>query len=323
MLIFLKGLIKKIPGVIDFYHKVIYPEIIFSYRYKSNRMRIEKSPVDFISFIYKRHTGNVLNLENPKSFNERLQWLKINHYDKLAVKCADKYEVRSYVKDKGLEEILNELIGVYNSSEEIDFSALPDQFVLKANHGSGMNIIVKNKSKINKRRIIKKLDEWLSINYGYMSGEWVYRDIEPKILCEKYISDSNGELNDYKIFCFDGKAHYIQVDVDRFTDHKRNIYSPEWELLDVSIGYPNDMSLKINKPNNLVKIIKYAEKLAEPFVHTRVDFYNLDDKIIFGELTFFHGGGFEKFTPEDYANQFGNKISIDTISKVEAWSEIN
>lgn len=321
MMNFLKQLIKRTPGVVNFYHKVIYPKFVFSHRYIRNKKMIEESPNNFIRFIYKRYTGNEINLDNPKSFNEKLQWLKLNYYDNLASKCADKYEVRDYVKQKGLEDLLNELISVYKNPEDIDFTILPNQFVLKASHGSGMNIIVKDKSKIKTKQVIKELKKWVSINYAYMSGEWVYRDIEPKILCEKYISDSNGELNDYKIFCFNGKAHYIQVDVDRFTNHRRNIYTTEWKLLDMSIGYPNDSSLTIVKPKNLSKLLEYAERLAEPFVHARVDFYNLDDDIVFGELTFFHGGGFEKFTPDKYGVLFGDKMDIAKISKNEVWSD--
>ena len=317
----LKKIFKKSPAIVGIYEKLIYPKFVFYYRYRRNEKMIKECPTDFIRYIYKKYTGNELNLCKPESFNEKLQWLKLYHYNKLATQCADKYGVRNYVKDKGLGHILNELLYVYETPEQIDFTALPSKFVIKASHGSGMNIIVKDRTKMDKKQVIKKLNKWISINYSYMSGEWVYRDIKPRILCEKYIEDGNGELNDYKIFCFNGKAHFIQVDVDRFTNHRRNIYSTEWELLDLSIYYPNDMSLNIEKPNNLSKILEYAEILAKPFVHARVDFYNLDNDIVFGEITFFHGGGFEKFTPEEYGVLFGDKITIDKSIKTEAWSK--
>lgn len=315
----IKKIIKKIPGLKKIYRKFYSSELMFNYRYKRNKRMLQESPQKFVKFIYKKYTGRELNLDNPRTFNEKLQWLKLNHYDNLAVQCVDKYNVRQYVIDKGLGHLLNDLIHVYESPKEIDFTILPRQFVLKASHGSGMNIIVKDKNKISEKEIIKKLEKWMSINYSYMSGEWVYRDIKPRIVCERYIEDSNGELNDYKIFCFGGKAYYIQVDVGRFTNHRRNLYSSKWELLDLSIAQPNNDSLIIEKPKNLSKLIEFAEILAEPFIHARVDFYNLDDDIIFGEITFFHGGGFEKFTPEEYGIHFGDKIHIDKVRRREAW----
>lgn len=316
----LKRVVKKLPLVKSCYEKVYGSKLLFHYRYKRNKRMIEESPINYIKYIYKKHTGKSIDIDHPRSFNEKLQWLKLYHYDELAVLCADKYRVRDYVNEKGLGHLLNDVISIYDRVEDIDFSALPNQFVMKMVHGSGMNIIVKDKSEINKSKIMKELKEWQSINYAYMSGEWVYRDIEPKILCEKYIVDSNGELNDYKIFCFNGKAHFIQVDVDRFTGHRRNIYSTDWELLDISIAYPNSKHSKIEKPLNLSNLLEYAEILAEPFVHARVDFYKLDDAIVFGELTFFHGGGFETFTPDEYGIRFGEKMDIGKLERTEAWA---
>ena len=173
----LKNTVKKIPGVINIYQKIYKSDLLFAYRYKRNKKMIEKSPLDFVKFIYRKHTGIELNLNNPRTFNEKLQWLKLYHYNSVAIQCADKYRVRDYVKEKDLGHLLNELIAVYESPEDIDFTILHNQFVLKANHGSGMNIIVKDKSQINKKQVIKKLKKWSSINYSYISGEWVYRDI--------------------------------------------------------------------------------------------------------------------------------------------------
>src|SRR5690554_3478242 len=162
---------------------------------------------------FKKRLGRELELDNPIMYNDKLQWLKLNWYDPVATKCADKYEVREIIKEKIGEEYLNELIGVYESVDEIDIDKLPDKFVLKGTHGSGFNIICKDKSKMNWDEEFKKMRRWLRTNYYLQNREWVYKDITPRIICEKFLADDDeaSSLTDYKVFCFNGRPTYCQV----------------------------------------------------------------------------------------------------------------
>lgn len=260
---------------------------------------------------FKKRLGREVDLENPIKFNDKLQWLKLNWHDPIATKCADKYEVREIVKEKIGEEYLNELIGVYESVDEINIDELPEKFVLKGTHGSGFNIICKDKNELNWDLEFKKMRLWLKNNYYLSKREWVYRDIKPRIICEKYLEEfETGELRDYKIFCFNGEPRLIQVDFDRFKNHKRNLYDLNWNLIDAKIQYPNDPFVKIDRPQKLCEMLKLSKKLSEDFPHVRVDFYHIDSKLIFGELTFFHGAGFEKFWPEDFEEKMGSWLQL-------------
>lgn len=260
---------------------------------------------------YRDRLRREVELENPVKYNDKLQWLKLNWYDPLAIKCADKYAVREFVKDRIGEKYLNELYGVYESVDEIDLDSLPDQFVLKGTHGSGFNIICKDKSKMDWKKEFKKMERWLKKNYFWRTREWVYRDIKPRIICEKYLEQPEyGELRDYKIFCFNGKPRLIQVDFNRFTNHKRNIYDLDWNFKDVQIVYSSDKNEAIKKPARLDKMLELAQKLSEGFPHVRVDFYYCKNRIIFGELTFFPGSGRKEIKPEDFEIQMGKWLEL-------------
>lgn len=260
---------------------------------------------------FKKRLGREVDLENPIKFNDKLQWLKLYWHDPIATKCADKYEVREIIKEKIGEEYLNELIGVYGSVNEIDIDKLPDKFVLKGTHGSGFNIICKDKSKMNWDEEFKKMRRWLRTNYYLQNREWVYKDIKPKIICEKYLEElDSGELKDYKIFCFDGDPKIIEVDFDRFKNHKRNFYDLDWNFINYEIKYPNDSKANISKPDALTEILDLSRILSEGFPHVRVDFYLLNRKIMFGELTFFHESGMGPFKPEAFEIKMGNWLEL-------------
>lgn len=260
---------------------------------------------------YKVFTGKRLNLKFPITFNEKVQWLKLYWEDPTARKCADKYEVREYVKTRGLEDTLNEVYGVFNSVEEININDLPDSFVLKATHGSGWNILCKNKKELDWEKSVHLMNSWLKTNYFWRNGEWVYQNLKPRLICEKYLSDEMGNPpKDYKIFCFDGEPKIIQVDFDRHTSHGRNFYDLDWNFRNVEIQYPNNPQVIIDKPDCLEELLEKSRLLSKGFPHVRVDFYILDNKIIFGELTFFHGSGFEKFKPYNFEVEMGNWITI-------------
>lgn len=258
---------------------------------------------------YKRETGKTLDLDNPRTYNEKIQWLKL--YDSTPVKTmlADKYLVRDWVKETIGEEYLIPLLGVWDRAEDIDFESLPDQFVLKTNHGSGWNIIVCNKSDLCIPEIRKKLNDWLHTNYAFCFGlELHYKDISPRIVAEQYIN-AGKTPPDYKFLCFNGKVKYIWVDTGRFTDHKRDIFNTDWSLLPFSIEYPNT-HLVIERPQNLEKMISLAEQLSADFVHVRVDFYDLNDKIYFGEMTFTPLSGAGLILPQAFDRLMGDLMEL-------------
>lgn len=260
---------------------------------------------------FKKRLGRSVNLDSPEKFNDKIQWLKLNWYDPLGTICADKYNVRNYVKEKIGKEYLNRLIEVYDSVKEIDINKLPKSFVLKATHGSGYNIVCKNKELMNWNQEFRKMRRWMRTNYHWRNREWVYKDIKPRIICEQYLSDIDGNPPmDYKFFCFDGKPKMIQVDFNRFSNLKRNFYDIEWNFLDVEIEYSSDKSIGLEKPENLEEMLDLSKKLSEGFPHVRVDFYNVDGKIIFGELTFFNEAGFGKFYPPEFEIELGKCLNL-------------
>ena len=259
----------------------------------------------FSSYIlYFFRTKEIPNLKNPKNFNEKTTALKLSYADnELIAKCADKYEVREYVKSKGLGNILNELYFVYNNVNDIDFQMLPNKFALKCTHGCAYNVICKNKESLDIEKTKRKLKSYMKERYGLATVELHYLNIKPKIICEKYLCDDKGKMPlDYKIYCFNGKAKCILVCSERDEKLKLSYYDLNWNRL--NFEKKNWSSNKdIEKPKNLEEMIKYAEILSEGFKFVRVDLYNDNGKIIFGELT---------FTPAcccaPYYNKEGNRI---------------
>lgn len=260
---------------------------------------------------YKKRTGKNLNLDNPKTFNEKIQWLKIYDNNPLKTKLADKYLVREWIKEQIGEDYLIPLLGVWDNFDKIDFNTLPEKFVLKANHGSHWNIIVKNKAELNPQKAKKLFDKWMQRNYAFKAGyEMQYSDIKPKIIAEQYIEDSNHELNDYKILCFNGEPEFIWVDCGRYTKNRtKNIYDINWNLQPFTMSYPASKE-DIPKPQHLDKMLELAKKLSKTFAFVRVDFYNVDGKIYFGEMTFTSMSGVEKFSPENYDLKIGEMLKL-------------
>src|SRR5690625_1334207 len=260
---------------------------------------------------FRKRLKRKLNLKKPEKYNDKLQWLKLNWYNPLATKCADKYEVREYIEEKISSKYLNDLFAVYENVDEIKLEELPNSFVLKSTHGTSEVIICRDKNKFDLEKQKKIMKGWLKKNIYWTTREWVYRDIKPRIICEKLLNDSTGDLLDYKIFCFDGEPKLIQVDFDRFNNHKRNIYDLEWNLLEnIEINYESDPGTIIEKPKNLDKMLELSRILSEDFPHVRVDFYNMDGKIIFGELTFFPGSGLLKFNSEEFELKMGQWLKL-------------
>lgn len=254
---------------------------------------------------YKKSTGKNLNLENPTSFDEKLNWYKLNDRKPLIQQCADKIDVRKYVEEKGYGYTLNDIYGIYSNIEEFDENLLPEKFVVKAAHGSHMVLIVKDKKAVNWRQQKIMMRSWLCQDIAWSGREWCYKDIPKRLVAEKYVVTSNGALKDYKFFCFNGEPKLLFVDVNRFDgDHFRNYYYTDWTFF----PYHDDVMYKpdavIEKPACYDEMLEMAKVLSQPFQQVRVDLYDVDGKIMFGELTFFHNGGITHF-PEEASDEIG------------------
>ncbi|MEQ3499757.1 ATP-grasp fold amidoligase family protein [Tenacibaculum sp. SSH1-16] len=276
---------------------------------------IKKTHISFLGkekYIKKkwlREFGYPLNIKNPITFNEKIQWEKIYSNNELAKRCVDKIEVHNYVKELIGEKYLNKIIGVYSNIRDIRFENLPEKFVIKASHDSGSVLVVDNKSNINQQKL-RLINKNLKLNYGKVSKEWVYDDIKPRILVENFLeSGDEKSLKDYKIFCFEGKPKLIQVDFDRFEEHTRNFYDMDWNRLDFEILYKN-ADYDVEKPELLNEMIKLSSILAKPFNHVRVDWYISQNKLIFGEMTFFPESGFGSFSSKEWENKLGSYFNI-------------
>ncbi len=257
---------------------------------------------------YKKNTGKTLDLQNPKSLSEKLNWYKLNGRIPLMQQCADKVDMREYVTNKGYGDCLNDIHAIYNNIKDISIDALPDKFVLKAAHGSHMNIIVTDKSKENWKQHKLMMSTWLRQNIAWGGREWVYKDMPRRIIAEKYLEDASGELRDYKFFCFNGKPVYLQYDSGRYNGrHLRNYYDMDMNFIPVRDDVDSDEANRPEITNEIFEKMKnIATDLAEPFQHVRVDFYLVNDKIYIGELTFFHNGGITWFDPPEYDEIFGS-----------------
>ena len=266
----------------------------------------------YLKFYYRIKMGTKLNLKNPKSFNEKLQWLKLYDRNPLYTKLADKYEVREYIKNTIGEEYLIPLLGVYDAFDEIDLKKLPNKFVMKCNHDSASVIICKNKLNFNYTDAKKQITRSLKSNYFWGGREWVYKNIKPRIVIEKYMKNKDdSDLSDYKFFCFNGKVKFFKIDFDRFNNHGANYYDLNKKIMRFGEKVcPPNYNKKIEMPESLNKMIELAEKISKGMIFTRVDFYNINEKIYFGEITFYPAGGFGKFIPEEWDYKIGDMLKI-------------
>lgn len=261
---------------------------------------------------YKRYTGKEIDLSNPKTFSEKMNWYKLNGRKPLMSQCADKAAMREYVIAKGYGKYLNEIIGVYSSVKEIDFTSLPDRFVAKATHGTHMQIVVTDKSSINWKKTKKRMSSWLRQDIYWRGREWVYKDIPRRIIIEKYLEGNKGDLQDYKIFCFNGTPRFVQVDKGRYLGrHIRNFYNTEWSFLDISDDVGSDSNVVMEKPTSFEKMLEISKKLSEEFQFVRVDFYEIDETPLVGELTFFHNGGLSRMEPEKWELIIGDYWELE------------
>ena len=244
--------------------------------------------------------GKKLNLSNPKKFNEKLQWLKLYDRNPKYTNLTDKFKVRKYISKTIGQEYLIPLLGVYNSYDEIDFNKLPNEFVLKPNHTSGDIFICKDKSKIDYGKLEKEVNNWLKKNYYWTSREWIYKNIKPRIICEKYMVDESGtELKDYKFMCFNGEPRIIQVMSGRNNgSYNINHFDLEWNKIEIPRKGHKESAKIIKKPENLERMISISKELSNSISFVRIDFYNIEGRIYFGEITLFPASGYVGFGDE-------------------------
>ena len=250
----------------------------------------------FLYYIYYKKMNTILNLKSPKTFSEKIQWIKLYGNLERFSDLVDKYSVRKFVEEKIGSEYLIKIYGIYDNFEEIDFEKLPNNFVIKDTHGSGSNFICRDKEKLDMDELREVVNQWFSKNFYTMTRERQYKNCEHRLLVEELLEDSNGRLNDYKFFCLGGKVRIIEVDIDRFGSLKRDYYDVKWNKMELKKGVDNSNFI-IDKPKHLEKMIKMAEKLADGIELLRGDFYYVDNTIYFGELTFTPASGLTKFVP--------------------------
>ena len=297
-----------------------YKKIIKSQdtRFKILKLLSFISDKTMIKMQYRMKTGRKLNLKNPERYTEKIQWYKLNYRNPLMTKCADKYTVREYVESKGLGYILNELYGVYDSVDEIDFDKLPNKFVLKTTNDSGTNVFCRDKVNSDleeiKEKISKSMEQRAQIP---LAREWAYNNSKRKIICEKLLEDSTTKdhgINDYKFLCFNGNPEFIVYDVDRYIGHKRNFYDINWKYLNISSDCPNLGDI-VKKPTELDKMLEVARILSKDFPAVRVDLYCIENNIYFGELTFYPWSGYVNFEPDEFDFLLGKRFNLINYNK--------
>ena len=268
---------------------------------------------NFIRRKYKLIFKRELNLENPKTFNEKIQWLKLYDRKEIYTTMVDKYEVKKYVSNIIGEEFIIKTIGVWDNFDEIDFSTLPNRFVLKCTHDSGGVFICKDKNVVDYKKAKKFISNRLKKNFYFQEREWPYKNVPPRIIAEEYKEDEElKELRDYKFFCFNGKVKFFKIDFDRHINHRANYYDVHGNLLNIGEKMcPPDFKKELMMPSKLMDMIKKAEMLSTNFKFLRVDFYEVNNKIYFGELTFYPMSGFGKFTEDAADYSLGELINLD------------
>ena len=266
----------------------------------------------YLVLLYRRVFNKKLNIDNPKSFNEKLQWLKLYYRDPLYTTLVDKYAVKAYVAEKVNNGSLNIIptLGIWDSFEDIKFDQLPEQFVLKTTHDSGSVCICKDRNTFDYKKAKKILTKSLKHNYYLNDREWPYKDVPRRIIAEQYMVDESGtELKHYKFFCFNGEPRLMFVATDRPADTRFDYFDINFNHLPFMQGFPNS-SKEINKPKGWVTMIEIAKMLSANIPHVRIDLYDINGKIYFGEYTFFHNSGFVPFKPEEWDYKIGNLLEL-------------
>ena len=264
----------------------------------------------YLKLMYRVRMGKNLNLKNPQTFNEKLQWLKLHDRRPEYVKMVDKYEAKKYVASIIGEEYIIPTLGLWDSFDDIDFDSLPNQFVLKCTHDSGGLVICRDKSKLDIKAAKEKINASLKTNFYWVAREWPYKEVKPRIIAEKYMEDDNcKDLRDIKLMCFDGEVKCSFVCSERDESLKVTFFDNEWNRMPFERHYPASKA-KIPIPKNFSKMKSLAEKLSEEVSFIRVDFFEINNQIFFGELTLYPGAGFEEFTPDIWKKKISDWISL-------------
>lgn len=267
----------------------------------------------YLSLLYYKHFQKFPNWKSPVTFNEKIQWLKLHDRNPRYTDLVDKVKVKEYIKSEIGEEYIIPTLKVWEKAEEIDISCLPDQFVLKCNHDSKSVIVCAQKKNFDINKAKTFMCSRLK-NNGYWYGrEWPYKNVRPLVFAEQYIDAADGDLKDYKVLCFNGKAKYIELHSNRFTgkQHAQDIYDTQWNKTNIFQGAHTDSSAP--KPQNLALMLALSERLAQGMPHVRVDWYSVGEQLFFGEITFYDGSGFVGFDNPEHDVMFGNLINIDGV----------
>jgi len=303
--------------------KILFPKTYAYYQHLKRMHRIHKinrikkmpfeKQLNLIEQTYAERVGHLLDWNNLRTYTEKMQWAKVYDMDPLKSQLSDKYAVRSWVAEKIGEEHLIPLLGCWDRFEDIDFSMLPEQFVLKTNNGCGTNLIVKNKESLHYKEAKRLFKDWLAMDFAYNNPvEYHYSIIPPKIIAEKYMSTKSGDLPDYKFLCFHGKPYYCWVDQGRYLKHTCDFFDMEWNHQSWHKYRFSTCETPIPKPENFEEMVVIATKLCEGFSHVRVDLYNVDGKIYFGEMTFTYASGFSRLVPDSADCMLGDLWKVDT-----------
>ena len=307
---FFKSKLGKIKWVIFHYHEFEY-KYLYNKRFKNNLSEFQIKKL--IKHQFENNLNYKLNPISPQTFNEKIQWLKLYYHNPLITICSDKYLMRGYIQSIIGKDFTVPIIQTWEDPKKINFSKLPKQFVLKVNWGSGQNIIVTDKAKLNFDDVRSQLESWLKpqSNHYYNFFEWGYKNIHPKIICEKYILENSHRVYDYKFFCFNGQPKIFYIAIDSY-DYKKmsiNYYDINFNLLPLKRHYPN-IKQKISIPKHYHQMLQIAADLSKPFPFCRVDFFDTDKKLYVGELTFYPGAGVDAFTPLIWDYKIGKMLTL-------------
>lgn len=273
----------------------------------------------YLKVLYRVIMGRKLNLRNPKEYNEKLQWLKLNDRKPEYSTMVDKYEVRGYIEDLLGDKYLIPCLGIYDSVDDIDIDALPNRFVLKCTHDSGSVEICKDKSSFDIEGARHRLSQAMKRNYYATYREWPYKYVKPRIIAEGYLEGDGGDLKDYKVMCFNGEAKIIEVHENRFVEgkvHTQTFYDREWGIVPLTQVETVTVDRPSEQPKQLEEILRLSELIAKNMYHARIDWYIEGDKIYFGEITFFDGSGFESFSTPEMERMLGDMINLPEKWKV-------
>jgi len=263
---------------------------------------------------FRSELGREPDLDHPRTINEKILWLNLRHRDQRWIDCSDKVAARQFVRQRIGEEYLVPLLGVYEDADDIDLDSLPDRFIIKAAHGSGWNLIVRDKQALNWRQAKRTVQDWLARSYYAHKREWQYRAVPHRIVIEELLLDEGGEIpDDYKVWCVrkgSEETQFLQVDMDRFTDHTRNYYDLDWKPLPFSKADAPPNTIGRPRPQRLDEMVEVARKLSEGFCLVRVDFYSLPDRIYFGEMTFTPDAGMAPLVPEEWDLKLGDLVGL-------------